>query len=99
MLEKLNIEDFQKWVNLKFKLKLDSGRALELELVRVTKATERELGEEERTPFSAEFLGPESPVLPQSIYPLENDAAGKLDLFLVPVGPESGGMIYEAVFT
>ena len=30
---------------------------------------------------------------------LEHDAMGSFDLFLVPLGPRDGGMMYEAVFT
>ena len=51
-------------------------------------------------PFSAYFLGPRSPALPQRIYTVDHDQLGTLDLFLVPLGPDpkTGGMLYEAVF-
>jgi hypothetical protein len=51
-----------------------------------------------RTPFSILFRGPLEPVLPQATYPLENDAVGTFELFIVPVGPDEGEMQYEAVF-
>ena len=56
---------------------------------------------ESRDPFSILFLAPETPLLPQKIYGVENDALGRLELFLVPLGPtrDEGGMIYEAVFS
>jgi hypothetical protein len=53
----------------------------------------------ERKAFSVHFLGPAQPIMPQSIYRLENPAMGPLDIFLVPLGPRDGGMRYEAVFT
>lgn len=49
--------------------------------------------------FSLLFVGPPRPVLPQATYRLENDEMGGMDIFLVPVGPQDGGMGYEAVFT
>ena len=49
-------------------------------------------------PFSVYFRGAHPPVLPQRIYPLEHDGLGKLEIFLVPIGPDAQGMRYEAVF-
>jgi hypothetical protein len=37
--------------------------------------------------------------LPQGIYPVEHPALGMMEIFLVPVGPTSGGNGYNAVFT
>ena len=39
--------------------------------------------------------------LPQGIYPLEHEELGRLDIFIVPIGPdaEKAGMRYEAVFS
>ncbi len=99
MLDKLTIGDFQEAVHSLFKLDAGEGQVFELELVRVTKMTERDLGKEARSPFSAEFRGPESPILEQRIYRLEGPPLGELELFLVPIGPDSKGMLYEAIFT
>ena len=49
-------------------------------------------------PFSLIFRGPRAPVLPQKIYPMENDRLGRHEIFIVPVGPDADGMRYEAVF-
>lgn len=49
-------------------------------------------------PFALEFRGPLDPIWRQSIYKLHNQQLGTLDIFLVPVGPDEQGMIYEAVF-
>ncbi len=51
-------------------------------------------------PFSTYFQGALRPLLPQSIYQVEHEALGTLELFLVPVGPDPQrqGMLYEAVF-
>ena len=49
-------------------------------------------------PFSLLFLGPLRPVLPQRTWDLAHPVLGTLGVFLVPLGPESGRMRYEAVF-
>ena len=51
-----------------------------------------------RAPFSLLFRGPKQPVLPQRIWALENEALGRLEIFLVPIGPDREGMQYEAIF-
>jgi hypothetical protein len=51
-----------------------------------------------RDPFSLMFLGPTAPVLPQRIYALENEAFGRLEIFLVPIGADADGVKYEAIF-
>jgi hypothetical protein len=37
-------------------------------------------------------------VLPQATYPVEHDELGRMEIFLVPIGPDGSGMRYEAVF-
>jgi hypothetical protein len=48
--------------------------------------------------FSLIFRGPKSPFLEQRIYPMAHERFGDFELFLVPIGPDSLGMRYEAVF-
>ena len=36
--------------------------------------------------------------LPQGTYPMEHETLGRLEVFLVPLGPDAQGMRYEAVF-
>jgi uncharacterized protein DUF6916 len=52
----------------------------------------------ERRQFSLLFRGPADPILPQRTHRLEHADLGALDIFLVPLGPDSEGMRYEAVF-
>ena len=49
--------------------------------------------------FSLLFVAPAGPWLPQAIYPVTHPALGTMEIFLVPVGPVSGGNGYHAVFT
>jgi hypothetical protein len=51
-----------------------------------------------RDPFSLMFRSPSPVVMPQKIYRLKNEAMGALDIFLVPVGRDQHGTIYQAVF-
>lgn len=52
-----------------------------------------------RAPFSLLFSGPGEPTLPQGMVPLEHAGLGTLEIFLVPLGPGSGGFRYEAIFS
>ncbi|MGA9673562.1 MAG: hypothetical protein WBQ94_30505, partial [Terracidiphilus sp.] len=45
------------------------------------------------------FNGPASPWLRQGTYTLTHAAMSQLDLFMVPLGPKEGKMVYEAVFS
>jgi uncharacterized protein DUF6916 len=52
-----------------------------------------------RTPFAVLFRTALTAPLPQAIYRVEHDEMGAHDIFLVPVGPDAAGMVYEAIFT
>lgn len=49
--------------------------------------------------FALLFTAPEGPFLPQAIYPVTHPSLGTMEIFLVPVGPVSGGNGYHATFT
>jgi hypothetical protein len=51
-----------------------------------------------REPFSLMFRATSAVVLPQRIYRLSNATLGALDIFLVPVGRDPQGVLYQAVF-
>lgn len=52
-----------------------------------------------RAPFRLIFRGPAQPVHPQATLPLDHPQLGRVEIFLVPIGPHAGGMQYEAIFT
>lgn len=52
-----------------------------------------------RAPFRLIFHGPAQPVQPQATVPLDHPELGRLEIFLVPIGPDARGMRYEAIFT
>ena len=96
MLDQLTIESFEPHVGTSFWL-YDGPNKVELRLTRVTRVMESEAARLKRTPFSLYFSA--AMHLPQQIYRLTHEAFTEpLDIFLVPVGKESNGFIYEAVF-
>lgn len=92
-------ELFESALHRTFRLGLDGGESLDLELLKVERRGAFDPQIHKRQAFSLIFRGPAEPVLPQRIYPLANEPLGALDLFLVPIGPDADGMRYEAVFT
>ncbi|MGA9525319.1 MAG: hypothetical protein WBV82_27920 [Myxococcaceae bacterium] len=92
----LNLERFAPLQGTTFVLQGPSG-PVPLELVGVSALRGGLPGQ--RAPFSLLFLGPDATHLPQQIWPLEHDVLGRLELFLVPVGPAEGRMRYEAIFS
>jgi hypothetical protein len=97
-LEELKEETFAQHLNTKFYLSLDERR-IELELVKVAgdKSSMDKIEGVER--FALYFLGPMDSYLPQSIYHMEHDALGELDIFIVPIGKLDKRLQYEAIFS
>ena len=94
VLEKLTAKDFQDWIGQKFRVDVQS-ESIELELLE-----SNELGQgTDRKAFSVVFRGPADKMLVQASYPTSGGGLEKELLFLVPVGPDKQGMLYEAVFT
>jgi hypothetical protein len=75
---------------------LDAAEPLELVLEEVTTLADRPGG---RDPFSLVFRGPFEPVLAQSIYRLQHDGLGCLEIFIVPIGRDDAATRYEAIFS
>ena len=96
VVQTLTVETFAELVGDRFALGWADAR-LELELMEANPlGARRGRG---RAPFSVLFRGPLAPVMPQRIYPLAHETLGSLELFIVPIGPRDGGMVYEAIFT
>jgi hypothetical protein len=92
MSELLTSKDFA--VHLHTVFKVESPAAVELELEEIEDRSNAQLEQ-----FSVIFTGPESPWLPQGTYTLLHPEMQQVALFLVPLGPRAGRMVYEAVFT
>ena len=75
----------------------------EAELVEVSeyKGRAEDLGptdRKRRRPFSILFKIENDPPLPQDIYKVEHNEMATMELFLVPIGRDGDGFLYEAVF-
>jgi len=92
----LTAGDFEPLVHDRFRFASEATTPFEVELIDVS-----EMGSPgaQRSQFSLVFRGGPSPPLPQGIHGLEHEDLGRLDLFLVPIGPDAEGQRYEAVFT
>jgi hypothetical protein len=91
----ITADDFSRHLNDDFRLRAaDAELTLRLAEVRRLGAAVRAGGA-----FSLVFVVGGGPQLRQAIYPLSHPELGRLDVFLVPIGPVAGGAGYEAVFT
>jgi hypothetical protein len=103
-LETLTVDIFQPRVGQTFRIRARPESEVEAELIEA-----RELGggparadaqtSRRRTPFSLSFRTSLMTPLPQSIYKVVHHDLGGYEIFLVPVGPDGKGMVYEAIFT
>lgn len=71
--------------------------AVELALTSVTTWGPK-MAEGARQPFNLMLHGPLEPFLPQGTYQFDHPALGAFEIFIVPLGPDPGGMRYQAVF-
>jgi|GEM_PF-558713 len=87
-------KDFAKHVNSTFHVMDDPGGTYSLTLTSLT--------ESKRNPrfqvFSLYFRGSGNRILPQRTYKLNHAMLDEIDLFLVPMGKDQDGVIYEAAF-
>ncbi len=97
-LNTITIEDFESCLGQTFQVTPDNADGLELELIqaRSLAASASEAGV--RQPFSVLFRGPLEPVMAQQLLRIENSTFGELHLFLVPIGPDESGMLYDVTF-
>lgn len=94
----MTIDDFQTCLGQTFILDPKNEPKLEIELIQVEPIGILEPESDARQPFSVLFLGPTEPILPQHLYLIENATLGKQMLFLVPIGHDEKGMLYDATF-
>ena len=93
MLENFRVGTFSGHLGNSFRVYPDDSSMLDLELVSAT-----ELGDGSGRPFSIVFRGPNDALLPQRIYRMEHAEIGAFEIFLVPIGPDDEGLLYEAIF-
>lgn len=94
MLEQLNIEDFSKNLNTKFKFYRADDEIFEGELVEVWELK----NDNTLYSYAIEFLLPGDFGFDQRIIKIEHDELGTMELFIVPVWKNDLGIRYEAIF-
>ena len=88
------IETFEPHVNTDFLISQKAGSAIRLKLVEAKAGVPHPSMRQ----FSLLFRGPTEPRMAQQIFHLQHEVLGELDLFLVPIGKEAAGALYQAVF-
>ena len=98
--------NFSKYLDQTFQIVFDDHDPIPLQLreVQMTKLSpldvrNRYTPEERRPPFSLLFRGPAQIILPQRLYRFDHTEMGAFDMFIVPIGADTDGVTYEAVFT
>ncbi|HET9837489.1 MAG TPA: hypothetical protein VFR84_04580 [Candidatus Angelobacter sp.] len=94
-LTELNAEIFRQQLHTKFKVAIEGGESLALELAAVEEpphAPGMEL-------FSLQFTGPFTPRLVQRTHRLEHEKLGEFEILITPIAAEPGeGTKYESIF-
>lgn len=93
----LTFESFSPHLNSTFALGLGES-TVELTLTQATRQPVPPFLGQMREPFSLIFRSGTPVVLPQRLYPFKHDSMGKLDIFIVPIGRDPHGVVYQAVF-
>jgi len=85
---------FKQNLNSRFWLQEEDGARATLELFALNDG--RSTARQEQ--FSLLFRGDPQKIYGQRLYAMGHEAIGELELFLVPVGHDESGTVYEAVF-
>jgi len=85
---------FTENLNQIFTIQLSSEQSLDIVLSEVSELMESA----RQTRFSLIFKRPDETFLPQNLYSMRHEKLGAFKIFLVPVGGEPDGFLYQAVF-
>lgn len=94
----LTLDDFNPLLNKVFTIRISDEVLLDAELIELTKLNN--YSPLERSPFSIVFRTEQkNEYYQQGIFTIVHPKKGNLELFLSPLGFDSVGMKYEAVFS
>lgn len=85
---------FLEQLNTSFQVEYAPDQVLELTLIEVREG--RSSPQQEL--FALTFRGPSTPLLAQYLFPFRHPAIGNFEMFLVPIGQDERGILYESVF-
>lgn len=94
----LSRQRFADYLGTEFTVVVGGNQRVSLTLVEVKPLGTRETGALSIESYSLLFEGPTAPMLPQSSFQFVHPYLGELVIFIIPLGPRSGIMRYEAVF-
>jgi hypothetical protein len=99
-LSDLTYETTREWKGETFEVRLANGETIETRLTEVDVLLEKHVNPRmRRDTFAMRFTGPVTPRLPQGTYTFHNERLGAFPLFIVALGVDSAGTLYEAIFT
>ena len=92
---------FQPLLNDIFTIELASSEQINLQLLEIKSLGTQHPENSSNEAFALYFLDKDHPrsYLPQAIFTLKHAELGDLELFVVPMGPQKEGMLYEVIFT
>jgi hypothetical protein len=93
-LRQLNAQTFREQLHTKFKVNIQSGEPLVLELDKVEERNDSPRIEF----FSLHFVGPFTPRLAQQIHRLEHEKLGEIEIFLTAIDADQQSTVYESIF-
>ena len=99
MLDTLTHETFSPYLGKPFAVMVGAERFMPAHLVEVRPLALDGDPRRKRSPFALGFRGPAGGSLPQDMYDIKSGELELAGVFLVPLGPDGVGMLYEAVFT
>lgn len=94
----LSYEFFAGYVRQTFSVAISAESSVDMTLVDARRKPPRVVAGLRAEPFVLYFKCANPVVLPQKMYNFRVQGADKMDIFIVPVGRERDGVVYEAVF-
>lgn len=93
----LNVSDFSRCLHQIFDVAIGDA-TVPMALVELRKLKEVYYHGIVREPFSLVFKSERHTIFPQKIYKMKNKSIGDFGIFIVPIGRDKDGVLYEAVF-
>jgi hypothetical protein len=93
-LSQIRPEMMKEYIGSEFRSVDTAGKRFSIWLVEVVEKSKNE----PTIAFSLFFHGPLEQFLPQGIHTLQHEPLGEMEIFLVPVGRDASGFLYEAAF-
>lgn len=94
-LDQLRPEDFEPLIGHSLAVEVHGG-TLACELKQVNRLPQHSL--RANLPFALILRGPRNQPLAQGTHPLQHPEHGRLNVFMVPIGPDGTGLGYEITF-